>query len=110
MEADAKFFWKNVAQVKEELGVEKVYNADQSGIMKTWKNLGAHVIKSGFAGLLKCRSGGNPDEPDDTQEPTSVEPVNELVEELERLNAVEDPVSDSDDMFERYSDDDVEAE
>ncbi|ETM30639.1 hypothetical protein L914_21685 [Phytophthora nicotianae] len=32
MEADAKFFWKNVAQVKEELGVEKVYNADQSGV------------------------------------------------------------------------------
>ncbi|ETI44620.1 hypothetical protein F441_03462 [Phytophthora nicotianae CJ01A1] len=78
--------------------------------MKTWKNLGAHVIKSGFAGLLKCRSGGNPDGPDDTQEPISVEPVNELVEELERLNAVEDAVSASDDMFERYSDDDVEAE
>ncbi|ETK97131.1 hypothetical protein F441_00306 [Phytophthora nicotianae CJ01A1] len=78
--------------------------------MKTWKNLGAHVIKSGFAGLLKCRPGGNPNEPDDTQEPTSVEPVNELVEELERINTVEDAVSDSGDMFERYSDDDVEAE
>eukprot|EP00644_Phytophthora_capsici_P008821 jgi/Phyca11/14089/fgenesh1_pg.PHYCAscaffold_6_\ len=33
---------------------------------------------------------------------TAVEPVNELVEALERLNAVEDAVSDSDDMFERY--------
>ncbi|ETO69042.1 hypothetical protein F444_14272 [Phytophthora nicotianae P1976] len=32
MEADAKEFWKNVAQVKEELGVKKVYNADQSGV------------------------------------------------------------------------------
>ncbi|ETP37625.1 hypothetical protein F442_14548 [Phytophthora nicotianae P10297] len=70
-------------------------------IMKTWKNLGAHVIKSGFAGLLKCRSGGNPDGPDDTQEPISVEPVNELVEELERLNAVEDAVSASDDILKK---------
>ncbi|KAF4144620.1 hypothetical protein GN958_ATG06150, partial [Phytophthora infestans] len=60
-------------------------------IMKAWKNLGG--LKGGFAGLFTCSS----------EEPTSVEPVNGLVEELENLIAV----SDSDERFESYSGDDV---
>ncbi|ETI40318.1 hypothetical protein F443_14257 [Phytophthora nicotianae P1569] len=56
MEADAKFLWKNVAQVKEELGVKKVYNADQSGVCLEY--LPKHTISEKGAKTVWVRCGG----------------------------------------------------
>ncbi|ETP10150.1 hypothetical protein F441_14152 [Phytophthora nicotianae CJ01A1] len=56
MEADAKFLWKNVAQVKEELGVKKVYNADQSGVC--FEYLPKHTISEKGAKTVWVRCGG----------------------------------------------------
>ncbi|ETP23416.1 hypothetical protein F441_03461, partial [Phytophthora nicotianae CJ01A1] len=56
VEADAKEFWKNVAQVEEELGVEKVYNADQSGVC--FEYLPKHTISEKGAKTVWVRCGG----------------------------------------------------
>lgn len=60
----------------------------------SWKNLGSMVIKNGLIRQTK----NNQDK----------DPQNSVVEQLERLNAVEEIVSDSDDVVDHYIDETAE--